>query len=63
MNSVSGVTIPLFSVRTRLEWGLALARRGEHERARTLLDKARDGAREIGCPALEARASEVHAGR
>jgi hypothetical protein len=50
---------PLFAVRTRLEWGRALARRGEGERARQLLEQAREGARDIRCPALEERASDA----
>jgi hypothetical protein len=49
----------LFSVRTRLAWGLALGTRGERARARGLLEEARDGAHGIGCHALEARAAEA----
>ena len=50
---------PLFAVRTRLEWGRALARRREGARARPLLEQACDDARAICCPGLEERASEA----
>jgi tetratricopeptide (TPR) repeat protein len=47
---------PAWVARTRLEWGKMLQKRGDHERARPLLEQARATAREIGQGSVESRA-------
>ena len=53
------ILAPALLARTHVGWGLWLWRRGEQERAREQLQRARAAAEACGCPQLVERAAEI----
>jgi hypothetical protein len=50
---------PSLLARTRLDWGTALARRGDEQSALPLLTSAREAAERLGCAGILARADAL----
>jgi hypothetical protein len=53
--------LALLAARTKLDWGVALQRGGQPERAADLLGEAALATGDLGLPALERRAREAAA--